>query len=636
MKTLEKSDPESIGPFKLVARLGAGGMGVVYLATRGSQSVALKVLNSALTENSVARSRFKKEIQTLQQIDSPFVAKVVDAHADAETAWLAVEFVNGPDLKALVDDKGPLPLDQWITLADGLLSGIRAIHAVGVIHRDIKPGNILISETGPKIIDFGIAQDLDATSLTSTGSLAGSPAWLSPEQIDGATLTPASDLFSAGSVLHFAASGISPWGNQNTTTTSVVFNNILTKDPDTSMIPEPQKTLVDALLQKEVKSRLSPKKALDLLDSMSGGVRSTKIDNVIKNPAPRLVPKKKKDLGIEISIPQLSLPKKAWVAIPIVAVLGLGIFLVPSVLNPATYVCAETSYAQGNLMNSSFSALEETTFPNVLSRECKPNSTKYPMGFTVEYCVARDPAVTSSFGQTYPRALLSKDRAKSVNITFSGGSGKFGCRSFSQLGVMTEQESRSGALSFTESFVIPFFSEDGAMSSGESRYSVVSDRTSGTFVTRYYASSRQDLALALASPPLKAVAVDRIEYKSGDLPSWADSADDYVSRVWYTPGDSISPVIGHCYFDRYLNALESSGNSIRLEIQESGTWVPVATHEIDEEGGCTDSTYATVTLQEQVILGMTSGETCNEVRLVEPGVSDYASSTTTFCVFIRE
>jgi serine/threonine protein kinase len=464
LKALEKNDPESIGPFKLVARLGAGGMGVVYLATRGSQSVALKVLNSALTENSVARSRFKKEIQTLQQIDSPFVAKVVDAHADAETAWLAVEFVNGPDLKALVDDKGPLPLDQWITLADGLLSGIRAIHAVGVIHRDIKPGNILISETGPKIIDFGIAQDLDATSLTSTGSLAGSPAWLSPEQIDGATLTSASDLFSAGSVLHFAASGISPWGNQNTTTTSVVFNNILTKDPDTSMIPEPQKTLVDALLQKEVKSRLSPKKALDLLDSMSGGVRSTKIDNAIRNPATKLHSTKKKKSEIEISIPLMSLPKKAWVAIPIVAVLGLGIFLAPSVLNPATYVCAETSYAQGNLMNSSFSALEESTFPNVLSRECKPNAAT-PVGFTVEYCVARDPEVASSFGQSYSRALLSRDRANSVNMSFSDVGGKFGCRSFSQLGVMTEQESRAGALSFTQSFVIPFFTEEGAMSS---------------------------------------------------------------------------------------------------------------------------------------------------------------------------
>ncbi len=629
MKALEKNDPESIGPFKLVARLGAGGMGVVYLATRGSQSVALKVLNSALTENSVARSRFKKEIQTLQQIDSPFVAKVVDAHADAETAWLAVEFVNGPDLKALVDDKGPLPLDQWITLADGLLNGIRAIHAVGVIHRDIKPGNILISETGPKIIDFGIAQDLDATSLTSTGSLAGSPAWLSPEQIDGATLTPASDLFSAGSVLHFAASGISPWGNQNTTTTSVVFNNILTKDPDTSMIPEPQKTLVDALLQKEVKSRLSPNKALDLLDSMSGGVRSTKIDNVIKNPASRLSPTKKKDSGIEISIPQLSLPKKAWVAIPIVAVLGLGIFLVPSVLNPATYVCAETSYAQGNLMNSSFSSLEESTFPNVLSRECKPNSSS-PIGFTVEYCVARDPSVDSSFGQSYPRALLSKDRTKSVTMTFSDVGGKFGCRSFSQLGVMTEQEARAGALSFTESFVIPFLTEDGAMSSGESRYSVVSDRTSGTFVTRYYSSSSQDLSLALASPPLKAVAVDRIESTSGDVPSWADSPEDYVTLIWGTYSDTLSPRWSACFGE------DTQDRTFSMEINTQGTWVSTGYTVEKSTDGCDGSDLLVeVILNESSVLNMESNSTCNAIRIVGSPIGIYSTYRDEFCIYIK-
>jgi serine/threonine protein kinase len=629
LKALEKNDPESIGPFKLVARLGAGGMGVVYLATRGSQSVALKVLNSALTENSVARSRFKKEIQTLQQIDSPFVAKVVDAHADAETAWLAVEFVNGPDLKALVDDKGPLPLDQWITLADGLLNGIRAIHAVGVIHRDIKPGNILISETGPKIIDFGIAQDLDATSLTSTGSLAGSPAWLSPEQIDGATLTPASDLFSAGSVLHFAASGISPWGNQNTTTTSVVFNNILTKDPDTSMIPEPQKTLVDALLQKEVKSRLSPNKALDLLDSMSGGVRSTKIDNVIKNPASRLSPTKKKDSGIEISIPQLSLPKKAWVAIPIVAVLGLGIFLVPSVLNPATYVCAETSYAQGNLMNSSFSSLEESTFPNVLSRECKPNSSS-PIGFTVEYCVARDPSVDSSFGQSYPRALLSKDRTKSVTMTFSDVGGKFGCRSFSQLGVMTEQEARAGALSFTESFVIPFLTEDGAMSSGESRYSVVSDRTSGTFVTRYYSSSSQDLSLALASPPLKAVAVDRIESTSGDVPSWADSPEDYVTLIWGTYSDTLSPRWSACFGE------DTQDRTFSMEINTQGTWVSTGYTVEKSTDGCDGSDLLVeVILNESSVLNMESNSTCNAIRIVGSPIGIYSTYRDEFCIYIK-
>ena len=629
MKALEKNDPESIGPFKLVARLGAGGMGVVYLATRGSQSVALKVLNSALTENSVARSRFKKEIQTLQQIDSPFVAKVVDAHADAETAWLAVEFVNGPDLKALVDDKGPLPLDQWITLADGLLNGIRAIHAVGVIHRDIKPGNILISETGPKVIDFGIAQDLDATSLTSTGSLAGSPAWLSPEQIDGATLTPASDLFSAGSVLHFAASGISPWGNQNTTTTSVVFNNILTKDPDTSMIPEPQKTLVDALLQKEVKSRLSPKKALDLLDSMSGGVRSTKIDNEIRNPVPRLNTTKKKKSEIEISIPQLSLPKKAWVAIPIVAVLGLGIFLAPSVLNPATYVCAETSYAQGNLMNSSFSSLEETTFPNVLSRECKPNSSS-PIGFTVEYCVARDPSVDSSFGQSYPRALLSKDRTKSVTMTFSDVGGKFGCRSFSQLGVMTDQESRTGALSFTESFVIPFFSEDGAMTSGESRYSVVSDRTSGTFVTRYYSSSSQDLALALASPPLEAVSIDRIEFNSDNFPSWADSREDFVNQVWSPFSDTLSPSLIFC-FDP-----DSRDRTFTLEYKSQGNWVTAGSRVENAEGCDGSDVYVKLVLNESSVLNMEGDSTCNAVRIVGAQTALNSPYIREFCIYLSE
>jgi serine/threonine protein kinase len=629
LKALEKNDPESIGPFKLVARLGAGGMGVVYLATRGSQSVALKVLNSALTENSVARSRFKKEIQTLQQIDSPFVAKVVDAHADAETAWLAVEFVNGPDLKALVDDKGPLPLDQWITLADGLLNGIRAIHAVGVIHRDIKPGNILISETGPKVIDFGIAQDLDATSLTSTGSLAGSPAWLSPEQIDGATLTPASDLFSAGSVLHFAASGISPWGNQNTTTTSVVFNNILTKDPDTSMIPEPQKTLVDALLQKEVKSRLSPKKALDLLDSMSGGVRSTKIDNEIRNPVPRLNTTKKKKSEIEISIPQLSLPKKAWVAIPIVAVLGLGIFLAPSVLNPATYVCAETSYAQGNLMNSSFSSLEETTFPNVLSRECKPNSSS-PIGFTVEYCVARDPSVDSSFGQSYPRALLSKDRTKSVTMTFSDVGGKFGCRSFSQLGVMTDQESRTGALSFTESFVIPFFSEDGAMTSGESRYSVVSDRTSGTFVTRYYSSSSQDLALALASPPLEAVSIDRIEFNSDNFPSWADSREDFVNQVWSPFSDTLSPSLIFC-FDP-----DSRDRTFTLEYKSQGNWVTAGSRVENAEGCDGSDVYVKLVLNESSVLNMEGDSTCNAVRIVGAQTALNSPYIREFCIYLSE
>jgi serine/threonine protein kinase len=259
-----RSDPESIGPFKLAARLGSGGMGIVYLATRGSHSVALKVLNPGSLDVPEHRGRFLRETDALRAISSPNVAKVIDAGTDGDLPWLAVEFINGPDLRSWVEDRGPLSGPEWLALAEGLLKGLVAIHEKGLIHRDIKPANILMSESGPKIIDFGIAQDLDATSVTVTGTVAGSPAWLSPEQIDGDTLTPASDLFSFGSVLAFAATGQSPWGNQSTTT-SVVFNRILNKEPSLEEVSEAQRVFIQKLLVKNPPDRPTGKKALTLL-----------------------------------------------------------------------------------------------------------------------------------------------------------------------------------------------------------------------------------------------------------------------------------------------------------------------------------------------------------------------------------
>jgi hypothetical protein len=173
------------------------------------------------------------------------------------------------------------------------------------------------------------------------------------------------------------------------------------------------------------------------------------------------------------------------------------------------------------------------------------------------------------------------------------------------------------------------------MSSGESRYSVVSDRTAGTFVTRYYSSSSQDLSLALASPPLKAVAVDRIEYKSGKLPGWAESPQDYIERAWYTLYDSITPTLGLCYKAGYIAELQSAGNEVRIEMQQSGAWVPVGTREVDVDG-CTDEPSVSMTLSEQEILGMSANETCNEVRLYEPATFTYRSGSTIYCFFISE
>lgn len=254
MEPLSPKDPKSIGEYLLIGRLGSGGMGIVYLAANGPDSVALKVIRESLLEDPSQATRFSREIETLKKISSPYVAKIINSGVTDGQAWYATEFVNGPDLKSLVNAKGPLPGDDWVRLALGLLRGLSAIHDQGIIHRDIKPANVIIAESGPKIIDFGIAQVTDATSVTSTSLVAGTPAWFSPEQIEGKVLTPESDLFSAGSVLAFAATGKTPWGDENTMTKASVYG-ILVSQPDLSGATPDQVRVIAPLLEKEPTKR---------------------------------------------------------------------------------------------------------------------------------------------------------------------------------------------------------------------------------------------------------------------------------------------------------------------------------------------------------------------------------------------
>ena len=267
MERLKKSDPDSIGPWKLISRLGSGGMSVVYLASKSNKtSVALKVIRSQYLDNQADRNRIEREISTLTNIKSKYVCQILDSDINEDFAWIATEFIDGPDLKTKVLEDGPLDENSWYKLAKGLLEGLSAIHENKVIHRDIKPSNILISDSGPKIIDFGIAQTSEATSLTSTGLIAGSPAWLSPEQINGDKVTYSSDFFSAGAVLNFAVSGISPWGDNTKITKDVIYNRILQKQPDLSSLNILQKSLVEKMMQKDPKSRPSANQALIYLN----------------------------------------------------------------------------------------------------------------------------------------------------------------------------------------------------------------------------------------------------------------------------------------------------------------------------------------------------------------------------------
>lgn len=254
MKKLLSRDPDSIGGFQLLGRLGAGGLGVVYIAHRDGVSVALKVMREALVDDPSERGRFSREIELLSKVDSLNVARIIDSGVDGEIAWFATEFVNGPNLKEHLAAHGTLAEDKWFSLAEGIFRGLADIHEQGIVHRDIKPANIILENGIPKIIDFGISQMAEATSLTATGVVAGSPAWFAPEQIDGKEATPATDLFAAGSVLAYAATGRTPWGDPETMTRASALR-IGEGAPDLTGLSSEQRLIVERLIRSEPEDR---------------------------------------------------------------------------------------------------------------------------------------------------------------------------------------------------------------------------------------------------------------------------------------------------------------------------------------------------------------------------------------------
>lgn len=266
MQSLVPSDPRVIGSWRVVGRLGSGGMGIVYLGERDGFRVAIKVVRASFLDDVSLKSRVVREISVLRKIKSLNVASIIEADVSSDFAWFASEFVDGPNLKQFVESSGALNFFQWLKLAEGLFEAFDVIHKQNVIHRDVKPSNILIGPDGPKVIDFGIALTDEATSLTTTGLVAGSPAWLSPEQINDKAITKSSDIFSIGSVLTFAATGNSPWNRENTTKTAVIFHRILTEKPNLQSLNQFQKEFIIKLLDKNPNKRPSAKEAKDLIN----------------------------------------------------------------------------------------------------------------------------------------------------------------------------------------------------------------------------------------------------------------------------------------------------------------------------------------------------------------------------------
>ncbi|MEW5659826.1 bifunctional serine/threonine protein kinase/MFS transporter [Streptomyces cinereoruber] len=264
MEQLTGTDPAHIGPYRLIARLGAGGMGLVYLGRSDlGRTVAVKVVQAEHAQHTEFRRRFAREVAAARRVGGAWTADVLDADTEAEVPWVATQYIPGPDLTTVVaEDFGPLPEASVRTLANRLALALQAVHEAGLIHRDLKPSNVLVTVDGPRVIDFGIARAMDGLAgdslHTRTGMLIGSPGFMSPEQVRGLELTPASDVFCLGALLVYAATGRLLFGATDSGLNAHLFR-IAEEEPDLAGVPDALVDLVRACLHKDPARRPTPR-----------------------------------------------------------------------------------------------------------------------------------------------------------------------------------------------------------------------------------------------------------------------------------------------------------------------------------------------------------------------------------------
>ncbi|MFS0693245.1 serine/threonine-protein kinase [Streptomyces nitrosporeus] len=299
MQPLSPDDPSHLGPYWLLGRIGAGGMGRVYLGRHrdgpAGELAAVKTIRAEIAESSAFRARFAREVRAARRVSDEWTAPVLDADTEAALPWIATAYVAGPTLQQVVDsDFGPLPSASAHVLANRMAQALRAMHASGIVHRDLKPSNVLLTPEGPKVIDFGIARALegtDAGTLSSTGSAAGSPRFMSPEQVRGQRVTPAADVFSLGCVLAYAATGQTPFGDAEAGVHALLFR-IAYEEPDLTGVPESVADLVRECLAKDPAERPSTERITEWTRTAPAGgwlppALLARVSGIASAPAPQ-------------------------------------------------------------------------------------------------------------------------------------------------------------------------------------------------------------------------------------------------------------------------------------------------------------------------------------------------------------
>ncbi|MFD6414741.1 serine/threonine-protein kinase [Streptomyces sp. NPDC060194] len=260
MQPLDAGEPTVIGPYRLLGRLGAGGMGRVYLGrSAGGRTVAVKLVHPHFATDGEFRARFRREVAAARRVGGAWTAPVIDADPEAAVPWVATGYVAGPPLDRAVADHGPLPPAGTRALGAGLAEALEHVHGLGLVHRDVKPSNVLLTLDGPRLIDFGISRATDGThSLTATGVSVGSPGFMAPEQVLGKGVTTAADVFSLGAVLAYAATGRAPFPGDSS---AALLYKVVHEEPELQGLRAVDPALHDLVarcLSKEPAARPTP------------------------------------------------------------------------------------------------------------------------------------------------------------------------------------------------------------------------------------------------------------------------------------------------------------------------------------------------------------------------------------------